>query len=718
MQPSNFIIDKQGSASTAMDVPAFPWVRADAGRFVWEEALFQGNYIAVHHSAMGRCQSRENIYRKLTRNRFPKDHLLAFELEVDGELLRDEFQWQREDIRRTPEGFEELVVTLAYERQRLTVKVHTLLDGTAFLVRWLEIQNRGERPRCLARVFPWAGIIAGDEEGTTVTAGAPRPGCSLGQYRHERWGMEGAFAWMPLPDGTFSARTLGNKYHPPFFAVQNHATGELTLLHLECTLNTEASFTQAVETTHNLAACPWGGRYVYAKAGLGGRPPLRVLQAGEAVTTPAVHVGMIHGDLDAGVNSLYDHLRTSVIPPQPKDRVDLVEYNHTGYTLNAQISKDLLRQEVDMAAEIGVELFLVDAGWFGPREKSWGQSVGDWAENPLLGAGGLKEIFDQARSRGMKCGLWMPPEWVSRDTPIARTHPGWFLPGSTTFNLLDPEVEDYVYRTICTAIEEFGLECFRIDGGTSDVGERLGAEGQIENISWRYYERLYGIYERVRQRFPALIMENCSGGGGRSDLGMLRRFHYTQISDNWDPACQIRILNGMTLALTPQQCMPLVGSINMRVADIDFVIRTGLFGHFTASGVFPGLQRVNPPALARWKHAIEIYKRTFRPMLPTCRVYHHTPIQDFAQLGDWVVLEYAGHEGTTAVAGIFRLAGSESDTYQFMARGLDVSREYAVTFDNTGKTARVTGLQLSTTGIAVRAGAPLTSELLIIKEAC
>lgn len=270
MGHQQFFIDKMAFASTAMEVPPFPWVRADAVRFVWEEALYEGNYLTVHHSAIGRCQSRENIFKKLTSGRFPTEHLLAFELEVDGELLRDGFQWQAEEIRRTDEGFEELIITLAYDRRPLTVRVHTLLDGTPFLVRWLEIQNGGERPCCLARVFPWAGIIACDEEGMTIATREVTPPFALGQYRHERWAMEGDFGWMFLPDGVFSARSMGNKYHPPFFAVQNHRTGELTLLHVECTPDTEVTFTQAVERTHNLPANPCGGRYLYAKAGLGG----------------------------------------------------------------------------------------------------------------------------------------------------------------------------------------------------------------------------------------------------------------------------------------------------------------------------------------------------------------------------------------------------------------------------------------------------------------
>ena len=118
---------------------------------------------------------------------------------------------------------------------------------------------------------------------------------------------------------------------------------------------------------------------------------------------------------------------------------------------------------------MGVELFLVDAGWYGPKEKAWYDSIGDW-ENPLLGEGGLRDVFAYARSKGMKCGLWMPPEWFSAGVPVQQEHPEWFIPGTLNPDLLDPEVEEYVFRGICTAVEQFELDCYRIDGGTSDVG--------------------------------------------------------------------------------------------------------------------------------------------------------------------------------------------------------------------------------------------------------
>lgn len=710
---ARFFVDKQESLSTTMQVPAFPWVRADAGRFVWEEALFEGNLLSVHRSALGRGQSKENVFTKLTGRRFPRPHLYAFELEVDGELLRDGWEWRGERLFETPEGFPRLVVELEHPAAPLTVEVHTLLDGTPFLVRWLGLRNHGERPLALSRVFPWCGLVAGEEEGTTILRRDGDRGFSLGRYRNQSWGMEGEWFWAPLPQGTLAVQTQGNKYHPPLLALRNDATGELVLLHVECTPDIEVTFTLGSEGGRGPGR-PWGGEYVYARAGLGGPPPRRRLQPGEAAVTPAVHLGMVYGDLDAGVQALHEHLRASVMPPAPAGGAHLVEYNHTGYTLNAQISRQALGQEVEMAAAIGVELFLVDAGWFGPADKAWSQSVGDWTENPILGEGGLLAVFDEARRLGMKCGLWMPPEWVSPGVGVHQSHPEWF-PRGTTFDLLDPAVAEHVYATICAAVERFRLDCYRIDGGSSDVGDGPSPAGGRENLSWRYYDVLYGIYERVRQRFPHLILENCSGGGGRSDLGMLRRLHYTQISDNWDPPCQVRILNGMTLGLAPEQCMPLVGSINPRVADIDFVIRTGMLGHFTASGVFPSLERANAPTLERWKHGVEVYKHHIRPWLSTSRVYHHTPEQDFRSSGEWVVLEYTSRIGDRGAVGLFRLADAPSDTFGFTSRGLDPSRDYRVIFDSSGRSVVLSGLALRTTGLPVRVPAPLMSELLIIQ---
>ena len=135
-------------------------------------------------------------------------------------------------------------------------------------------------------------------------------------------------------------------------------------------------------------------------------------------------------------------------------------------------------------------------------------------------------------------------------------------------------------RTIVDIIERYELDCFRLDYNIS-VGE--GGEvvrgGYAENTLWRYYDALYGIFDRIHQRFPNLLLENCSSGGGRMDLGMLSRFHWTQLTDKWSPAPTLKIVNGTTLCLPPERCETILGAIAEGVADLNFMLRVGLFGH-------------------------------------------------------------------------------------------------------------------------------------------
>ena len=111
------------------------------------------------------------------------------------------------------------------------------------------------------------------------------------------------------------------------------------------------------------------------------------------------------------------------------------------------------------------------------------------------------------------------------------------------------------------------------------------------------------------------------------------------------------------------------------------------------------------------------YKRHVRPLLPGCRVYHHTPEQDVRRAGAWVVLEYVGADLAAATVGVFRLADSPVKEYRFVSRGLDMSRRYRVTFDSAGRSAVFSGAQLCTDGLPLRVAAPLMSELLVIQQA-
>ncbi len=187
-------------------------------------------------------------------------------------------------------------------------------------------------------------------------------------------------------------------------------------------------------------------------------------------------------------------------------------------------------------------------------------------------------------------------------------------------------------------------------------------------------------------------------------MGVLSRFHFTQVTDKWAPGPQLKILNGMTMALPPEICEVHVGAINDGVSDVDFMLRIGLFSHFDVCGIFPTMRKRHSAARERWQHTIGLYKDFVRPMLSESRIFHHTPIQRQMEVGEWVVLECADAAGARAYAGIFRLGGAQEDAFHFRPKGLDVSRRYRVTEDNSGRSFEARGSELANTGLHVAVG--------------
>ena len=709
----NIIYDAEAySDTTANPIGAYPWLRFDAELFIREEAFLNGSYLWANHSSMGRCFARANVHQRL-HGRYQRGHLAAFQLEVNGGLLYDGWEF-------VSQGGEDNAheVTLRHTHIPVEVVLHTSLDGSSFVERSMTVKNTGGAPLALTGVYPFAGILFCENTGQGLSAESLRPDFELGSFVDAHVFNEGRFAWQTLPKGTLCLGNQYSAYNPQAFYVKNTATGEIFVVKSEFTMHWAAEFTRLGDY---LSIRPYGHfeDYVHMRIGIDAKHGITFLAPGESIRTPAVHFSCLVGSLDTCVNKLFEHLRSSVLPAQKGELMHPISYNHTGYTQNAQITRELLMEEVEVAASAGIDIFLVDAGWFGDEKRTWPEVIGDWYENPVLEkSGGMKSVFEYAKSLGLKCGLWLPIEIIGLTSETAKLHPDWILTkDGAPIGVLDitkPEVEEHMYNTVTGAIEKYGLDCWRIDGGLP-VSPTSQNGGLTESHMWRYYNRLYAFFERIQKRYPGLYMENCSGGGGRPDLGMMRRFHWTQVSDDWTPLHQLKILNGMTLALPPEQCMCLVGAINMKGSELDFLTRTGMMGHFCASGVFPYVKKSNEAGLKRWQHATALYKEKIRPIIGECSVYHHTPEQNQIEFGEWVVLEYVSKDKNNAVAAIFRLPGAKEGTYRFVARGLSAAKDYRVTFDNSGEGVVIPGYILSGEGLPVRVDAAMASELLVLE---
>ncbi|MBV9037717.1 MAG: alpha-galactosidase, partial [Acidobacteriaceae bacterium] len=238
----------------------------------------------------------------------------------------------------------------------------------------------------------------------------------------------------------------------------------------------------------------------------------------------------------------------------------------------------------------------------------------------------------------------------------------------------------------------------------------------VENGYWRYYDTLYAIYDRLRKRFPKVIFENCAGGGGRTDIGMVRLFDHTDVTD-WQIAPRsFLITNGMTMALPPEYVDRLLGGQDgQTAAEFDFQSRLLLFMLPKFGFLYPVGAKPNPLFMRKIKHWIGLYKNFVRPYISTSRIYHHTPVVSGFDPHGWGVLELASEDRSRDLCGLFQLSAPTQPEYELRLRGLDVSRRYRLTFDNSGRTSVVDGFALANAGINIRLGGALTSELIILE---
>jgi alpha-galactosidase len=690
-----------------------------SGLTLYDEAFVDGRWIPRYWSASGFVEPERNLTSVMDWVHLPP----AFCLEVDGQSLH--FGWELCEMKEkeTDDPTTRLaIIELKNTIRPIKVGINTLVDGTGFLSRWLTIKNTGEEPAAISFVAPLSGLLmrirnpGGEwQELLSEWNGAP---FSVGYFAEQVWGREGAFVWQPIPRATIRIESrMGKSGHGnPFFIVRNEATGEHVLGAIEWSGNWFVEFT----FDHR---GPGKEAHLWFKAGPTNPGPLRVLAPQETVKTPRVHIGYIFADFNGCVQAWHRHLRKSVLSKMPKGREGLIVYNSWSYWEH-EMTEEKLKFEVDVAADIGAEVFVVDAGWYGNRGTNWWTTVGDWECGNRL-PNGLEPVFAYAREKGLLCGLWIDAERIGSESKVAKEHPEWLLKrygkvtGSGDIDLTNPEAAKWFENQLIKVIERYKLDLLRLDYNTTPLeGGQILRDGYMENSMWRYYEAVYDVYDRIKRRFPDLILENCAGGGGRTDLGMLSRFHYTWVSD-WQIAPRsIRILNGMTIALPPERIdrSAGVGQDGHIHGDLDFQIRGTMFSHMTLSGIYPNAAVRNSVQVERIRHHVRIYKNFIRPFLSTCRVYHHTPVLKGEEPKGWCVLEYVSEDSSRAIVGLFRLAHTAEPEYNLRLRGIDRGKKYRVTFDNTGQIVEFEGERLATSGMLIRLDRALSSELLLLEE--
>ncbi|WP_159884942.1 alpha-galactosidase [Paenibacillus puerhi] len=282
-----------------------------------------------------------------------------------------------------------------------------------------------------------------------------------------------------------------------------------------------------------------------------------VLDPGEAFQTPEAVMVYSSTGLTGMSHTYHELYRTRLCRGTFRDRSRPVLINNWEATY-FNFTADKIEEIAAAGAELGIELFVLDDGWFGKRDDD-STSLGDWTVDRRKLPHGLEDLAERVTRRGMQFGLWFEPEMISPDSDLYREHPDWCLhvpdrPRTVArhqlvLDLSRQEVCDYLVETVSRVLASAPIAYVKWDMNRhmTEVGSaRLEPRRQRETAH-RYMLGLYDVMERITASFPNVLFESCSGGGGRFDPGILHYMPQTWTSDNTDAVSRLKIQYGTSL---------------------------------------------------------------------------------------------------------------------------------------------------------------------------
>ncbi len=408
------------------------------------------------------------------------------------------------------------------------------------------------------------------------------------------------------------------------------------------------------------------------------------LAPGESLTTPPFYAGYTDGGIGEASRILHTFERTEILPNRSGLRTRPVLYNSweaTEFNVDETGQKAL----ADKAASLGVERFVMDDGWFGQRKNDHA-GLGDWYVNPQKFPNGLGPLIRHVKDLGMDFGLWVEPEMVNPDSDLYRKHPEWAMHfegrprtearNQLVLNLARDDVREYIFHSLDELITANDIAFLKWDYNRnfSEPGWPEIPPDQQKNLWVRYGENLYNILDRLRQKHPVLEIESCSGGGGRVDLGILRRAEQVWSSDNTEAFDRLTIQQGFTYAYTPHIMMDWVTDVpnfNGRSVPLQFRFLVAMQGSL---GIGANLNRWQTEDFALAKHMISVYK-SIRETVQNGALYRLA----LPTAGNFIASEYVSEDQSQVV--LFAFSHSQQfgrSVPPVLLRGLDERAIYTL----------------------------------------
>ena len=595
----------------------------------------------------------------------------------------------------------------AFQGPGFTVEEHVpAYTGSSLIEVWQTIRNDGDAPIRLARIDTLSITIPNNDMQLLSFTG--RWGSEFEPHRYSL-GKE-----IILRADLQSRSGRSSKGNHPWFALTRRDGHVLS------------------------ASVVWSGNWIFRfeplgrdgyqiSGGLNDWEFFKDLQPGQSMDSPAV-VLTLGEDLNQ-VSQQYARVgRKHWYPRNELSSRAPVEWNHWWPYEDAEINEEVFARNVAEAEKMGFEVCTLDAGWFGPSDAGtfWEHYRGDWhLVNQDRFPNGLRALSDQVHARGMKFGIWCEIEGLGEKAQVAIDHPDYVAQrngerlGYVCFG--NPAVQDWAYATLARLITEYNADWIKIDYNL-DAGAGCNRTDHGHGAGDGLFEHYLGYYRvmgRIREDFPHVVLENCSSGGLRIDLAIMRYTFMAFLSDPDWAVHDLQIFWGASTMLAPDVLLHWTYSHwrnlnpppyqtfdprdpNLTVKKWDYYSRISMLGLYGLSQRLPDL----PDWL--WQRAEQnnrIYKEQVRRFVKEADLYRLTEQPRRDGTGErWPAFQYSLPDKSEHLLFVFRLPGAPAER-SVRLQDLDPTRTYTVRglegeFEQTasGRTLMEEGLHFDTLG--------------------
>lgn len=412
------------------------------------------------------------------------------------------------------------------------------------------------------------------------------------------------------------------------------------------------------------------------------------LKPGSTLETPKFTIGFTNNGTEAASQNLAAYVRNEVLPVTHRHELRPVIYNSWEadyYNVNEKQQLELIK----VAKDLGVELFTIDDGWFKGRTDGRSQSgLGNWEVDKNKFPNGLTPVIDEVHKAGMKFGLWIEPENVNPNSDVAIAHPNWIFKVPNRqgnvhrkiLNLANEDVYQYLLKTFTGLLKNNQIDFIKWDQnnalsepGWPDAPAEIQREARIRHIN-----NVYRLIDELRKRFPKVLFETCSGGGGRVDLGMLSKMDQAWPSDNTDPLDRLFIQYGYLSALPANTMVAWVTSTTRhQPLPVNFRFDVSMGG---VLGIGNDIRKWTPTERGIAKNKIKLYKE-IRPLVQQGILYRLVSPFEVNRCA----LQYNAEDDSSAVLLCYNMAGylagsqlTDRGSTVLKLKGLNPAKHYLI----------------------------------------